>query len=63
MLNKFYACSYFCVLQYASVAKGNDRFMTSVDFVCGYLGLFRDGEHSETAVTMLANCVDTTKDG
>lgn len=38
--------------------------MTPIDFVHRFLGLFGgDREYNESTVTMLANCVDTTKDG
>ena len=51
----------FC--QYASVDVDGERFMSAVDFVCRYLGLIPAQNYNEETVHLLANVVDTTKDG
>ncbi|VEL18849.1 unnamed protein product [Protopolystoma xenopodis] len=49
--------------KYASVKKGNDYYMNSVDFGVKYLGLFDPENYNEASVNLIAGAVDTTKDG
>ena len=38
--------------------------MTPKDFVCGFLGLFKDQKSvNQQTINFLAGCADTTKDG
>ncbi|CAH1775700.1 unnamed protein product [Owenia fusiformis] len=49
--------------KYASVEKAGEKFMTANDFINKYIGVFKEQDHNEYAVQLLANCADTTKDG
>jgi len=40
-----------------------ERFMSALDFVCRFLGLIPAHNFNEETVHLLANVVDTTKDG
>jgi len=53
----------FVPCQYASVEVDGERFMSAVDFVCRFLGLIPAQNYNEGTVHLLANVVDTTKDG
>jgi len=57
-----YHCS-IVQCQYASVEADGERFMSAVDFVCRFLGLIPAQNYNEETVHLLANVVDTTKDG
>jgi len=58
----YYHCS-IVQCQYASVEADGERFMSAVDFVCRFLGLIPAQNYNEETVHLLANVVDTTKDG
>lgn len=49
--------------KYASAGKGDDKLMTSADFVRGFLGLLPEPNHDPKSVTLLAGIADTSKDG
>lgn len=51
------------VPQYASVVKDGEHYMTAADFVTRFLGLIPGENYNDTTVRLLANVVDTTKDG
>lgn len=53
-------CSLF---QYASVEKNENKFMTSTDFVRGFLGLYEGPQYNQEAVKILGSILDTSKDG
>ncbi|XP_064018912.1 electrogenic aspartate/glutamate antiporter SLC25A12, mitochondrial isoform X1 [Pogoniulus pusillus] len=50
-------------LQYASVEKDGEHYMTPEDFVQKYLGLHTDPRHNPKTVQLLAGVADQTKDG
>ncbi|XP_071603459.1 electrogenic aspartate/glutamate antiporter SLC25A12, mitochondrial isoform X2 [Heliangelus exortis] len=50
-------------LQYASVEKDGEHFMTPEDFVQKYLGLYTDPRYNPKTVQLLAGVADQTKDG
>ncbi|XP_048165506.1 calcium-binding mitochondrial carrier protein Aralar1 [Corvus hawaiiensis] len=50
-------------LQYASVEKDGEHYMTPEDFVQKYLGLHTDPHHNPKTVQLLAGVADQTKDG
>ncbi|XP_037253946.1 electrogenic aspartate/glutamate antiporter SLC25A12, mitochondrial isoform X1 [Falco biarmicus] len=50
-------------LQYASVEKDGERYMTPEDFVQKYLGLYTDPHYNPKTVQLLAGVADQTKDG
>ncbi|XP_042678563.1 calcium-binding mitochondrial carrier protein Aralar1 [Centrocercus urophasianus] len=50
-------------LQYASVEKDGERYMTPEDFVQKYLGLHTDPRYNPKTVQLLAGVADQTKDG
>ncbi len=49
-------------LQYASVEKDGERFMTQHDFIQRFLGLLPENYEPYT-LQLLAGAADTTKDG
>jgi len=49
--------------QYASVESNGEKLMTPHDFICRFLGLIPAQNCNEETVRLLANVVDTTKDG
>ncbi|XP_064643384.1 electrogenic aspartate/glutamate antiporter SLC25A12, mitochondrial-like isoform X3 [Lineus longissimus] len=49
--------------KYASKEIAGEKFLSPDDFVRRYLGLLRHENHNEETVTLLANIVDTTKNG
>lgn len=49
--------------QYASVESNGEHFMTPNDFIRRFLGLLPHQNYNEDTITLLANVVDTTKDG
>ncbi|CAO1429310.1 unnamed protein product [Diamesa serratosioi] len=49
--------------KYATKEEKGERFMSSEDFVRGFLGLFPDSSFNEQSVVLLAGVVDTSKDG
>ena len=51
----------FC-LQYATVEKDNEKFLSYKDFVCGYLKLVNDKDNSEF-INAIAKIADTTRNG
>ncbi len=51
------------LFQYASVEKNNEHYMTAQDFIQRFLGLLLDKNYDKHTLHLLANCVDTTKDG
>ena len=55
-------CACVCV-QYASIENQGEKFMTLEDFILKYIGLLTDTEYNEDSLKLLANVVDTTKDG
>ncbi|XP_065696909.1 electrogenic aspartate/glutamate antiporter SLC25A12, mitochondrial [Patagioenas fasciata] len=50
-------------LQYASVEKDGEHYMTPEDFVQKYLGLHTDPRYNPKTVQLLAGVADQTKDG
>ncbi|XP_040213690.1 calcium-binding mitochondrial carrier protein Aralar1 [Rana temporaria] len=50
-------------LQYASVKKDGEDYMTPSDFVQRYLGLHTDPHHNPKTVELLGGVADQTKDG
>ncbi|XP_065607235.1 electrogenic aspartate/glutamate antiporter SLC25A12, mitochondrial isoform X1 [Cyrtonyx montezumae] len=50
-------------LQYASVEKDGEHYMTPEDFVQKYLGLYTDPCYNPRTVQLLAGVADQTKDG
>ncbi|XP_074001674.1 LOW QUALITY PROTEIN: electrogenic aspartate/glutamate antiporter SLC25A12, mitochondrial [Numenius arquata] len=50
-------------LQYASVEKDGEHYMTPEDFVQKYLGLYTDPRYNPKTVQLLAGVADQTKDG
>ncbi|XP_013781722.1 calcium-binding mitochondrial carrier protein Aralar1-like [Limulus polyphemus] len=50
-------------LKYASIEKNGEHFMTPVDFVQGFLGLYKEPNYNPTTVQLLGNILDTSKDG
>ncbi|XP_075009321.1 electrogenic aspartate/glutamate antiporter SLC25A12, mitochondrial isoform X1 [Calonectris borealis] len=50
-------------LQYASVEKDGEHYMTPEDFVQKYLGLYTDLRYNPKTVQLLAGVADQTKDG
>ncbi|KAJ7345646.1 hypothetical protein JRQ81_001596 [Phrynocephalus forsythii] len=50
-------------LQYATVEKDGERYMTPGDFVQRYLGLYTDPQFNPQTVQLLAGVADQTKDG
>ncbi|NXA16960.1 CMC1 protein, partial [Ibidorhyncha struthersii] len=50
-------------LQYASVEKDGEHYMTPEDFVQKYLGLYTDPHYNPKTVQLLAGVADQTKDG
>ncbi|XP_069717238.1 electrogenic aspartate/glutamate antiporter SLC25A12, mitochondrial [Phaenicophaeus curvirostris] len=50
-------------LQYASVEKDGEHFMSPEDFVQRYLGLYTDPRYNPKTVQLLAGVADQTKDG
>lgn len=50
-------------LKYASVQQSGEHYMTPNDFVRRFLGLLPHDNYNEETVKLLANVVDTTKDG
>nr|AAI66365.1 slc25a12 protein [Xenopus tropicalis] len=50
-------------LQYASVEKDGENYMTPSDFVQKYLGLHTDPHYNPMTVELLAGVADQTKDG
>lgn len=57
---------WFCFLfslQYASVEKDGEHYMTPEDFVQKYLGLHTDPRYNPKTVQLLAGVADQTKDG
>ncbi|NXG70807.1 CMC1 protein, partial [Baryphthengus martii] len=51
------------LLQYASVEKDGEHYMTPEDFVQKYLGLYTDPRYNPKTVQLLAGVADQTKDG
>ncbi|CAO1423734.1 unnamed protein product [Diamesa tonsa] len=49
--------------KYATKEEKGEKFMSSEDFVRGFLGLFPDASFNEQSVVLLAGVVDTSKDG
>lgn len=54
---------FFFAIQYATIEKAGERFMTPGDFVRSYLGLYTDADFNPESVALLAAIVDTNKDG
>jgi len=55
---------FFCLFsQYASVVKDGEHFMTHTDFLIRFLGIMPEQNYSVETVKLLANVIDTTKDG
>ncbi|XP_073161923.1 electrogenic aspartate/glutamate antiporter SLC25A12, mitochondrial isoform X3 [Lepidochelys kempii] len=50
-------------LQYATVEKDGEHYMTPGDFVQRYLGLYTDPNYNPKTVQLLAGVADQTKDG
>lgn len=50
-------------LQYATVEKDDEKFMTPVNLIRDYLGMQKVEEYNETTLNLLAGCADQTKDG
>ncbi|NWW96705.1 CMC1 protein, partial [Rhynochetos jubatus] len=50
-------------LQYASVEKDGEHYMTPEDFVQKYLGLYTDPRYNPKTVQLVAGVADQTKDG
>uniref|UniRef100_A0A7M4F5W8 Solute carrier family 25 member 12 n=1 Tax=Crocodylus porosus TaxID=8502 RepID=A0A7M4F5W8_CROPO len=50
-------------LQYASVEKDGERYMTPGDFVQRYLGLYTEPNYNPKTIQLLAGVADQTKDG
>ncbi|MGH0140843.1 UNVERIFIED_CONTAM: hypothetical protein FKN15_004215 [Acipenser sinensis] len=50
-------------LQYSSVEKDGEHYMTPADFVQKYLGLHTEPLHNPKTVQLIAGVADTTKDG
>lgn len=59
----FETLNIFFLLQYASVEKNGEYFMSPHDFVTRYLKIMEDGVHDPNSVKLLAGVVDQTKDG
>ena len=49
--------------KYATIEKDGEHFMTADNFIRSYLGLYTEPEYNEKTVKLLANIVDTSKDG
>uniref|UniRef100_A0A7E5A194 Calcium-binding mitochondrial carrier protein Aralar1 n=1 Tax=Panagrellus redivivus TaxID=6233 RepID=A0A7E5A194_PANRE len=49
--------------KYASIDKDGRKFMTDVDFVRRFLGLFPEENYNRESVRLLASAADTSKDG
>lgn len=49
--------------KYASEEKNGERFMTAVDFVRGFLGLYPEANFNPNSVKLIGGVVDTSKDG
>jgi len=45
------------------VENDGERFMSAHDFICRFLGLIAAQNCNDETVRLLANVVDTTKDG
>ena len=54
---------YVAWFQYASVTKDGEKYMSAEDFIQGYIGLLPKDQFNTETVKLLANTVDTTKDG
>jgi solute carrier family 25 aspartate/glutamate transporter 12/13 len=50
-------------LKYASIEKNGEHFMSDTDFIRRFLGLMNEDNYNCSTVKLLANVVDTTKDG
>ncbi|XP_037081771.1 calcium-binding mitochondrial carrier protein Aralar1-like isoform X2 [Pollicipes pollicipes] len=50
-------------LQYASVEKDGEKYMTPTDFIRNFLGWFTDNNYNSTSVKLLGGIIDTSKDG
>uniref|UniRef100_A0A674JM83 Uncharacterized protein n=1 Tax=Terrapene triunguis TaxID=2587831 RepID=A0A674JM83_9SAUR len=50
-------------LQYATVEKDGEHYMTPGDFVQRYLGLYTDPNYNPETLQLLAGVADQTKDG
>lgn len=53
----------FVSIQNASVEKKGEQFMTSEDFIRGYLGMQAERNYNADTMKLLAGVVDQTKDG
>jgi solute carrier family 25 aspartate/glutamate transporter 12/13 len=49
--------------KYASVTKDGEQYMSANDFISRFLGLIPNQDYNEETVRLLANVVDTSKDG
>ncbi|XP_068738183.1 electrogenic aspartate/glutamate antiporter SLC25A13, mitochondrial-like isoform X1 [Montipora capricornis] len=49
--------------KYASVEKDGERYMTPENLIRDYLGMQKVEDYNKTTLTLLAGCVDQTKDG
>lgn len=49
--------------KYASLEVKGEKYMTSEDFVCRFLGLYNEENYNEESVKLLAGVADTNKDG
>ncbi|KAG7154858.1 Calcium-binding mitochondrial carrier protein Aralar1-like, partial [Homarus americanus] len=50
-------------MDYASVEKSGERYMTAADFVRNYLGLYAEPNYNPNSITLLGGILDTSKDG
>jgi len=50
-------------MQYATVEKEGEKYLTPVNLIRDYLGMQKVEEYNETTLGLLAGCVDQTKDG
>ena len=53
----------FLYMQYATVEKEGEKYLTPVNLIRDYLGMQKVEEYNETTLGLLAGCVDQTKDG
>lgn len=53
---------YIKFLQYASVAEGEEKFMTYSDFIQKYLGLLDPSNYNEYTLQLFGSSVDTSRD-
>uniref|UniRef100_A0A0K0G478 Calcium-binding mitochondrial carrier protein Aralar1 (inferred by orthology to a human protein) n=1 Tax=Strongyloides venezuelensis TaxID=75913 RepID=A0A0K0G478_STRVS len=47
--------------KYASIEKGNEKYMTDDDFIRKYLNLYMDNDYNKKTVRLLASAVNTSK--